>query len=102
MTLQGCLNGDSGSEELDRGHTPLVGLDRFFGRQTSEREQARSHRILLLRPAEKPSGARHGREIYRSWRPLRDVSRCEDTISTLGEVACKLDYASMDTSDVYY
>jgi hypothetical protein len=43
MALQGCLNGDSGSEELDRGHTPLVGLDRFFGRQTSEREQARSH-----------------------------------------------------------
>jgi hypothetical protein len=96
MTLQGCLNGDSGSEELDRGHTPLVGLDRFFGRQTSEREQARSHRIL----PESSSGARHGREIYRSWRPLRDVSRCEDTISTLGEVACKLDYASMDTSDV--
>jgi hypothetical protein len=89
MALQGCLNGDSGSEELGRGHTPLVGLDRFFGRQTSGDEQARSHRILL-RPAETSSGDRSGRDIYRAHEmSLRDMSKCEDRIRALSNAVCK-------------
>jgi hypothetical protein len=47
MTLQGCYNGGSGSEESNRGHTPLlVGLDRFFDRTRARRGW------ILRRPAD--------------------------------------------------